>query len=157
MSNQAVTGAAFPLDFYEEKDGRKIKVSLRANALSDVDIAEMDIWVQTRYITMARRAAKELDAEERREEIDIAQRRAAMLTAFSGEGARLIGGTVEGMTRLCWQMVHTNHPDITEERLRHLLLNPMNLQMASQVFHQANVAPNVKPNANKGGAKKKRR
>jgi hypothetical protein len=143
MSSHAVTGAALPLELYEDivQNGvpTRVKHSFQMTALSDVDLSEIDLWLQTRYIRVCRMAAEGLPPDKYREEIDIAQRRAVSLTAFSGEGARHIA-TLDGWVRLTWQSIKRHHPDVSQERIRHLLLNDANLKEATHLFNMANVS-----------------
>lgn len=148
----AITGATFPLEFYEDINGERVKITFRASPLADIDLVELDIWVQSRYIRTARIAARDLPQEERDREIDIAQQRASTMSAFSGQGARMIA-TIDGMSQVVLQSVRRNHPDITAERLRYLLTNPANLAEANDIFHRANAGQAVKKTA---GAKSKK-
>lgn len=137
MSNASITAASLPLEFVETVDGKTRKVYLQMSPLSDVDISELDLWVQTRYIRMARQAAADLPQEKQGAEIEIAQRTAAGLSAFSGAGARMIA-SVNGMARVVWQSIHAKHPEVSEERIKFLLFNPANLSEANAAFKAAN-------------------
>jgi len=134
----ALTGASFPLRFVERVDNERKEIIFRARPLADIDLSELDTWIQTRYIRMARLAARDLPFEERQLEVDLAQRHAATLSAFSGPGARMIA-TVEGMAQLCYQMIYRNHPEITIDRLKLLMINPENVREANEIFKEANI------------------
>lgn len=153
MSNHHITAAARPLELYETVDGITRKVSLQMLPLSDCDISELDLWVQTKYIRMARAAAADIPVEQRNNEIEIAQRTAAGMSAFTGAGARMIA-SVDGMARVVWQSTHKRHPDITEARIRELLFNPTNMDEANAVFAAANFQqpPDKKPGEKRGRA-----
>ena len=139
MSNNAITGAAHPLQFIEVVAGMRNVVNLEMSPLTDRDISELDLWVQTRYIRMARAAAADIPQDQQEREIEVAQRTAAGLTAFSGSGANMIA-TVDGMARVVWQSIRARHHDVTEERIKKLLFNPDNLAEANARFKAANIA-----------------
>lgn len=116
-------------------------VEYRMSPLSDRDIAELDEWVQIRYVNLV---LASLPAEAEQEERDALRVRAARealgMTWMSGEGARLMA-TVDGVTRLLWQSLRREHPDIKEEDLRRLLYSPENIAATRHTFTRLNAAP----------------
>ena len=132
-----ITAASVPIKF---NDG----VEYLYSPLTDKDIDEMDEWLQARSIENARNSlAPGLSAEERQETLSIAIRDSLGITMLSGIGAKMVA-TVAGMTRLVWQGVKKNHPDVTIEQLRSHLLHPENIREANRVFESTNAVPEGK-------------
>lgn len=144
---QAATAASAPLTFV---DGTVYQMS----PLSDKDIAELDAWVQSRIICMARESLP-VDATkiERDETLSIAIRIASSTTWMSGQGAKLLA-TVPGWTRLVWQTIKRNHPNVTEEELSEHMFSPENVREVNRVFTEQNVVKNL---AKKNSPKKTRK
>lgn len=116
-----------------------------ASPLTDRDIAELDEWIQEHYIDLARRSLRSSTSEADRElTMRVAMREALTLTWLSGQGARIIG-TIDGLTRLLWQMVQHNHPNVTPAQLRAHLTDPRTLQenisRINDTFEKLNVGP----------------
>lgn len=157
MSTSQITAAARPLTLYEtvQVEGRDTvrEINLDMSPLTDRDITELDLWVQVKFVRMARAAAQGLATEEYEKEIELAQRTAALLSAFTGQGARMLS-TVEGMARVTYLAIRKRNPDITEERLRSLLFNPANLSMVNEAIAKANFPDTPENKGKKGGADK---
>jgi len=151
-NEERITGATHPLHLGKHK--------FAASRLSDTDITELDIWVRNQYIhTVKSSFTPQTTQREREESLDIAFRTAATLSAFTGTGARILA-TVEGMTRLIWQTIKTNHPHVSEETLHQLLLDPENIEECNRVFKTLNMPDTANLPANsgkKGGKNRKRR
>lgn len=144
---QAATAASAPLTF---ADGTTYQMS----PLSDKDIAELDAWVQSRIICMARESLPEgATQSERDETLRVAMQTASSITWMSGQGAKLLA-TVPGWTRLVWQTIKRNHPDVTEEELSEHMFSPENIREVNRVFTEQNV---VKDPAKKNSPKKTRK
>ena len=116
--------------------------------LSDLDIAELDTWVQQYYLCMVRASLEDVSNEEKERVERLATLTALSLTWMSGPGASLLA-SVRGMTRMVWQTVKKVHPDVTEDELRSHMLSPENIGRAQALFHELNVE-------DKKGAKKRR-
>lgn len=111
----------------------------RMSPLTDRDISEMDEWVRLTYINLAMKSLPHGTSEERRDAVRFrAVGESMALTWTSSTGAALMA-TVDGMTRLVWQGVRVNHPDVTLEDLRKHLFSRENLSMVRSQFRRANV------------------
>ena len=148
---QAATAAAAPLQF---SDGTVYQMS----PLSDKDIAELDAWVQSRVIQMARASLlKDAPQSERDETLRIAMQTASSITWLSGQGAQILA-TVPGWTRLVWQAIKRNHPDVTEEELSAQMFSAENIREVNRVFTEQNVVKEpAKEPAKKKGPKETRK
>jgi hypothetical protein len=129
--------------------------------VTDKDISELDEWVQARYIRIARDSLpSDASPEEREETIRIAMLQAQSLTWLSGHGAKMIA-TVAGMTRLVWQSIRREHPDVTEEDLREHMFSPENIEAANIAFKKLNSpskkGPKAKRNTKRAKARKKKK
>jgi len=137
-----ITGAPRPITF---SDGTTYRVS----PLSDRDIAELDHWVQARYVAIARDSLPPNASQQLREEtMTIAMNTALGLTWMSGVGARTMG-TIDGMTQLIWQSIHKLHPDVTIEELRNKMFDPANVDEVARTFKEVNPVPKM-PHEKKG-------
>lgn len=117
------------------------EITLQISPMTDRDIAELDEWVQWRYLQNVRDSFRPTDRPEVREmETRVAQENSLSLTWLSGRGARIIA-TLAGMSRIVWQACHRNHPDMTEEKIRTLLIDKANLDAANAAFEKANKPP----------------
>lgn len=153
MSNQKLTAASMPL-----KIGSK---TFQASPLSDKDLTELDNWVRADFIRTARKSlTPDMSTAEREETLSVAMRIAQTLCAFRGSGARQLA-SVDGMIRLVWQSVKHNHPNVTEDELRALLLTPEAAAEAiaetNSVFAMLNMPEQKQPAKNagkKGGARR---
>jgi len=151
MQNEraALTAASTPVVL----SGRTLQFS----PLSDKDIAELDRYIQARYIQLARESLPASATEqERKETLSLAMTAAAGLTWMSGVGQRMMA-TVEGMARLCWQSVKKNHDDVSLEWLTHELFDPSNLDAVKDAFKVANHVDESERVQSAAGSKKKRR
>ena len=107
-----------------------------ASKLTDLDIQELDIFVRQSFMeSVYSTLPKNLPSEDRDQAIAIAQVTCARMTFMSGEGSRIMG-TIPGMTRLTWQMLHHNHPDLTVEEVHSMLTNPLNIDEANKTFRE---------------------
>jgi hypothetical protein len=121
----------------------------RLSPLDDRDLSELDLWLQARFINMAREAAKGLPQDQREAEVTQAQITASSLTWMSGQGAKLMA-TVDGMARIVWQGAKHNHPDLSYEECRAKMFDPTNVEAANDLFAKLNVV-----GGDKGGVPKK--
>lgn len=129
MSNPQA--APIPLAF---NDG----TTWRLSPFTDADIAELDRYVQHRYIQMARDSLPpEATKAQREETLAVAMNHAMGLTFMAGMGAKLMA-SVDGVARVVWQGLRHNHPHITVEEVRAKLFNPVNLLASTEVLAQVN-------------------
>lgn len=130
MSNSAPTAASTPLKLGDNE-------YLMA-PLTDMDISELDEWVQSRVMEVARRALVYATTPTEREEmIRVALKTASSMTWMSGEGSKMMS-TVDGLTRLVWQSLKKNHPAVTFLELRKQMIDPINVLMFNTMFRKMN-------------------
>jgi hypothetical protein len=130
----SMTAAPAPLEF---ADGTKYRIS----PLTDKDIEELDMWVQSRVIENARNSiTPNMSVAERAETLEIAMKLSLSVSFTSDIGAKMIA-TVPGMTRLVWQSIRKNHPEVTESELRKHMLNEDNIREANIKFSKVNNSP----------------
>lgn len=119
-----------------------------ASPLDDKDIQELDLFVQQQFMKSVYATMPEgLAGEDKDRAVALAQVTCSRMTFMSGEGARIIA-TVPGMTRLTWQMLHHNHPDLTVTELYAKLMNPKNIDEVNEKFREVNHLPTKKPKRN---------
>lgn len=132
-----VTGAATPVKLTNGEETLEFQFS----PLSDKDIDEIDEWLQSRAIDLARASLHDgLTQRERDETMNAAQRLAMEVSMLSPSGAKMLS-TVAGLTRLCWQSARKNHKDLTESKLRSFMLHPANIDAVNEAFHKVNNVP----------------
>lgn len=153
-ADNLLTGACTPLSL----NGKEY----RASPLSDKDISELDEWVQTLTIRRAQAALTDsMSTAERQELLQVAIREASAMTWVGGHGARMLA-TVDGMSRLVWQMLKKEHRDLTPDFVRQeLIKNPRgNIEEANRVFARLRDEEKrdlVRPDKRKGSKLKNRR
>jgi len=90
----------------------------RMSPLQDRDVAELDNWLRSRIIRMARDSLAADEPEDmKRITMEAAIRFAQGLTWISGEGAQVMD-TIDGISRIVWQGVYHNHPEVSYEEVR---------------------------------------
>lgn len=108
---QRVTGAATPLTL---KDG----TTLRFTPLTDKDTEEIDEWLRSRIIEMARGTfTASTSAADRAELLAVAMKQATKTTYTTFDGIEMLA-TIPGITFICWLSVRRDHPEITIADLR---------------------------------------
>lgn len=120
--NHQITGARETLIL---KDGDSF-IEFLMSPMSDIDISEIDLWVQARYVALA-------SASDR----DKAKQEAQTLTAFAGIGAEVLS-CVAGITRLLWQAIHRNHPNVSQDKLYALMMIEENQVAVNDKFQSLN-------------------
>lgn len=96
MNEYALSGAAYPLKI----NGKEFS----AHSLSDLDYSELDAFIQSKVIDLARDNLVGYTAEERGELLQAAIKAAASVGWGTPEGVRIMR-TTEGALRLGWQMI----------------------------------------------------
>jgi hypothetical protein len=87
-----------------------------------IDIEELDNWVRKEYMTRVFNAIPEgVTKADRDHAMEIAQAKAVNLTWLSGQGAVFIASH-RGMLKVAQLGLSKNHPELTEERLREILV-----------------------------------
>lgn len=129
-----ITGAATVIRL---SDGRQLEFC----PLTDRDIIELDEWVRAEFIAAARDSLEgETDAALRAETLAVAMREAQGMTFMSGHGPRVLA-TPAGLSRLLFVSARKRHPELKEDELRPLLLDPNNRDAVNEAFARVNLAP----------------
>jgi len=125
--------------------------------LTDLDISELDEWVQARFVENARASLKgETDEVVRKETLSIAMETSLGVTWLSGVGASMMA-TPLGMTRLVWQCIKKKHPDTTMTELSKDMFDPENIERARATFAKLNLGKEQGPTLKHKGRGKKNR
>lgn len=106
MSDPSLTGAAVPLLI----SGK----TFQAIAFTDRDYDELDEYIQSKVIEVAKKQLQGLSQNERSEMLQAAIKAASSSGWGTLEGNKIIN-TVEGSIRLGWQMIKVRHPNISWE------------------------------------------
>ena len=102
-----LTGAAYPLKIHGKE--------YSARTLTDKDHAELDAYVQSELMRVARETlTSDMTTEERREQLSAALSIVEGLSWGSVEGRRVMS-SLKGMTRLGWQMIKHYQPKLEFE------------------------------------------
>jgi cytochrome c553 len=129
-TSQILTSAKFPI----ELDGKEFLMS----PLNDQDIAELDLWMSSYYLKMVRASLEDETNQALRDEtIRVASREALSLSIMTRDGQKILA-TVNGMTRLLWQSIKLNHPNVTVHELRAMLLSKENMTRVNEAFAKTN-------------------
>lgn len=135
--------------------------------MSDKDMDEINNWLRSTVIDMARRSIPEDATKSEREEmLGVALDRARRLSWMSGEGARLIAEP-EGIMRVLHACLRKNHPNLTFQELWDSVvsesadgrkeMDPTELEGAIAVWEELNIPPGQDRRKKTSKAKKKRR
>ena len=114
-------------------------VELTFVPLTDRDIDSLDEWLRSDYLMTVRQSFREdpnITDDEKRLELQIAQREASGLTWMQGRGASLMA-CPKGMARLVWQHL-TDKSIVTLEELRVMLHDPDNVNLATDHIEKVN-------------------
>lgn len=126
-----ITAAPVPCKF---GDGTEYYMS----PLTDIDMDELDEWVQSRVVENAQRSLRDdMSPAEREEVLGAASRASVEVTWLSGIGAKLMS-SIQGMSRIVWLMARHNHAELKLETVRAHLLDQQNLEAARLAFEKAN-------------------
>lgn len=104
MNTYALTGASFPMQI----DGKEFA----ACSLTDKDYAEIDGYIQSKVMEVARSQLDGLTGTERQEMLQAAIKAAASSGWGTPEGWKIIN-TTEGSLRLGWQMLRKKQPKLS--------------------------------------------
>lgn len=102
--------------------------------LTDRDFSEVDVWIQQRYIKIARKALSE---EEEARLLPGIIREAMTLSMFEPEGAKVLS-TVDGMAFFLYVSVRKEHPNVTAEAFLTYMRDPRNIRMVSLMSKELN-------------------
>ena len=132
--------------------GKELKMS----PLTDKEIGILDRWVRARHIQVARESLEGLSEEDKEMTMSIALQQASAMTFMSGPGAAVIS-TIDGWAQIMWCGIHKNHPEITPDELKGMLLDPVNLKTERIEWERLNMAEESKTTGKKPDAKKKKK
>jgi hypothetical protein len=106
--------------------------------LTDADITALDNWLRARVIRMAR-SSLTADSTDAEEEMTMRQafRFASTLTWLSNDGLKLIN-TLDGLSRLFWQGLRKNHPQVTTDQIRGWIVDQEAMREFTDAFDVAN-------------------
>jgi hypothetical protein len=105
--------------------------------LRDVDYGTFQAFIQDRIIEIAARQIGKLPPAAADALLDKAMKLAARVTASSPEAFAAMN-TVDGAAMLTWLGLRGNHPDMTFEQVRTLLLDPKTMEEAMRKVDQLN-------------------
>lgn len=110
---------------------------LKARCPEDKDYTELNEWVKSRFIVLAREACKSLPPIDRREMLDIAIRAVMGVTWISEDGQRIVNST-DGIAYIAYVMLRDQNPDITYEWLQEACSREYNIEEVGRVFNYFN-------------------
>lgn len=114
-------------------------LDLRMSPLQDRDYDELSNWLRAKMIAAARVGlTPDMDPEERRELLGAAVDNASR-AQFGDPKCMDYFRSPDGFARMCWQGFQHNHPTLTVEKLKELLLKDQDgLTECSRVFVELN-------------------
>lgn len=117
-----------------ELDGEKYHME----PLTDADYAELDSWVQSRFIANAYAAARDLPDKEFDRVVALAMSKSLGMSWLVGDGKRAVA-TVAGYSMMLWLGIRHRHPDVTYEKVRAgLLMDRKSVSYARALFTRVN-------------------
>lgn len=152
MTYQQMTAASVPIVL---EDGTTYQFS----PLSDRDLAELDAWLQSKVIQIARQSlTPDLSQKERDETLSLAMREASNVSFLTKAGQTQLA-TISGMVHLLWMSIRKNHPDVSEDTLQSKLMeNIDNIRIITDKFREVNkVYARRNGASNSGNSQKKKR
>lgn len=124
MSTADLTGAHVSLELGDTE--------LSIRRLTDKDITELDEWVKSRIIQLARASLSDsMTSDEREEFLGIAMRQAMRTTFLSGDGAKMMA-SLDGLARIVYQGL-VDKASMSFEDIRSALLVPENVRRVGEV------------------------
>ena len=132
-----ITGAGTPIKLGD--------VTYLVSPLSDKDLIELDEFVRFVHVNAAVNSAP---AAMKDRALEIAIKQASSLSFMSPDGAAIIKNH-NGISRILWHGIRHNHPEVTHEQIRELVVNHEVVAEANRVFKKLNVDPLQRLNAGK--------
>lgn len=127
----------------------------RLSNLGPDDVAELDSWLQSRMVSIARNSLDtSMSPAEREETLNAAIRVAANSTALAGSGSPILS-SIDGIVRVIWQQVKRNHPNVTHDDVRAKIFNPDNLRAMRDAAERSQ-RPVARATTKQGGKRKRR-
>lgn len=131
--NLQITGAREPIILIDEQG---IEHEYLMSPLRDIDSAEIDLWLQCKYLRDSAKALGEVSQAE----MNRLETVAANLSASFGDGAELIDCPA-GYARLLWQSITRSHPEIPYLFILSLMQDERNQKEFSSRFQSLNSIP----------------
>jgi hypothetical protein len=120
--------------------------------LTDRDIDELEEWLQSRLITIARNSLDEnCDQQQRDEIIKMAIREGAKVTWRSQQGLEMLANP-KGIAQIAYYSMRKRHPELKIATLRELMQHSENVAEINRAMRRVNFAE-VIANANDNGSK----
>ena len=118
MESHELTGAACPMTLRIGDEDKEFQ----ASPFSDKDYDELNLWVQSQVVTIARRALnvqlddEEISSQQYNDEMGIAYVASSGVSLYTPQGSAIIS-TPQGIARIAWQMLKKRHPDLKYKSL----------------------------------------
>lgn len=143
MENHVVTGAECPLTLWIDGQDQEFL----ATRFSDKDYSELDLWVQSQVISIARHSlrAAQREAEEEGvpvdfvydEEMQIASKAAIGVSIYEESGTKILN-TPKGVARMGWMLCRAKHPTLTHAFFVNACRNAENMYEIIRVMAKLN-------------------
>lgn len=144
-----VTGASFPITL----GGAEYHMS----PLSDIDIEELNNWLRSRFIQMARDSLPENASQQQVDDtLRVAMQTAHDMSWMTGAGAKQMSHP-DGIARLLWQSLRKRHPDLTHAQVRALIVSPATIASVMATFDHVNFSDAMRRTTPSGSPKAKGR
>lgn len=149
MSVEDLTNAAIPITL-----GGK---DLLVHRLNDRDISDLTEWVRAQFIRTARTSLEGVtDSALRKETLELAMSKAAKMQWMFGEGASMMA-TPDGLARIIWQAAKQEHPDLSYDYVRSLMMKPGAVDTVRESLKQIKPKAPAQPVVKKGDPPRKRK
>jgi len=109
--------------------------------LTDKDFDTLDEWLQSRYVENGMKAIPAEWPEEKQNAVINSIVRASLMITFLTPGGLELLGTLQGMTFVSWLSLRKEHPHLTLDLVRELLIQKQNLQLVNEAFRKVNAVP----------------
>lgn len=103
----------------------------RLTPLKQREWGEFERWLKDSYLELAKRNVRGMEGEDRDLLLKHAFDRAALITFQSSEAINAME-TFDGAVKLVWLSLRAEHPDLTEENVATLLLDPKTLEQVME-------------------------
>lgn len=106
---------------------------LKARCPEDRSYVELDEWVKSKFILLARQACKNLPPIDRREMLDIAIKAVMGITWISEDGHKIVNSS-DGIAFIAYILIRDQNPEITYEWLQEACTKEYNVEEVGRVF-----------------------
>lgn len=108
--------------------------------MRDGDYGEFEAWVQDRYLSLAKRNLRDLEAADRETLLKAALDKAGSITIYSPEAIQLMV-SIDGTAKLIWLSLRHRHSEVTEQQVRGWVSDPVVLREALDRHDELNRPP----------------